>query len=117
MPQDAAIIFEDVTKRFGDGRPALDHVSLAVQAREFLAVVGASGSGKTTLLQLINRLSEPSGGRLRVGGADVQSLDPIALRDRVRTLEDERERLERHAAFLEARIRGLHSRVRYVVES
>ena len=45
------------------------------------------------------------------------SLDPIALRDRVRTLEDERERLERHAAFLEARIRGLHSRVRYVVES
>jgi osmoprotectant transport system ATP-binding protein len=80
---DAAITFEDVTKRFGDGPPALDRVSLSVQAREFLAIVGASGSGKTTLLRLINRLSEPSTGLLRIGGADVQSLDAIALRRRI----------------------------------
>jgi hypothetical protein len=46
-----------------------------------------------------------------------QSLDPIALRDRIVQLEEERERLDRHAAFLEERIRGLLSRVRYVVES
>ena len=46
-----------------------------------------------------------------------QSLDPIALRDRIVQLEKERERLDRHAAFLEERIRGLLSRVRYVVES
>ncbi|HET9333663.1 MAG TPA: hypothetical protein VFQ21_08785 [Gemmatimonadota bacterium] len=46
-----------------------------------------------------------------------QSLDPIALRDRIVKLEKERERLDRHAAFLEERIRGLLSRVRYVVES
>jgi transposase len=45
------------------------------------------------------------------------SLDPIELQGRVRTLEAERERLERHAAFLEDRIRGLLSRVRYVIES
>ena len=59
---------------------ALDRLSLTVQAREFLAIVGASAPARTTLLQLINRLSEPSEGRLRVGGADVQSLDPITLR-------------------------------------
>jgi osmoprotectant transport system ATP-binding protein len=80
MPQSTAITFEDITKRFGDGPPALDRVSLAVQTREFLAIVGASGSGKTTLLRLINRLLDPSSGVLRIGGADAQSLDPVALR-------------------------------------
>lgn len=44
-------------------------------------------------------------------------LDPLELQDRVRALEAERERLDHHAAFLEDRIRGLLSRVRYVVES
>jgi osmoprotectant transport system ATP-binding protein len=83
MPQDTAITFEDVTKQFSEGAPALDRVTLAVQSREFLAIVGASGSGKTTLLQLINRLSEASAGHVRVGGVDVQSLDPIALRRRI----------------------------------
>jgi len=83
MPEDAAITLEGVTKHFGDGAPALDGVSLSVRPREFLAVVGASGSGKTTLLRLINRLSEPSAGTLRVGGADVTTLDPIALRRRI----------------------------------
>jgi hypothetical protein len=46
-----------------------------------------------------------------------KALDPLELQDRVRALEEERERLDRHAAFLEDRIRGLLSRVRYVVES
>jgi phage shock protein A len=45
------------------------------------------------------------------------SLDPIELQDRVRALETDKERIERHAAFLEDRIRGLLSRVRYVIES
>ena len=83
MPESAAITFETVTKRFGDGAPVLDRLSLSVPARQFLAVIGASGSGKTTLLQLINRLSEPSAGVLRIGGTDAQSLDPIALRRRI----------------------------------
>jgi osmoprotectant transport system ATP-binding protein len=83
MAEEAAITLEGVTKHFGDGVRALEGVSLAVSAREFLAVVGASGSGKTTLLRLINRLSEPSAGTLRVGGADAASLDPIELRRRI----------------------------------
>jgi osmoprotectant transport system ATP-binding protein len=76
----AAISFQDVSKRYGDGPPALQRVSLDVGGREFLAIVGGSGSGKTTLLRLINRLSDPSDGTVRVRGADVNSLDPIALR-------------------------------------
>jgi hypothetical protein len=45
------------------------------------------------------------------------SLDPVELERRLRVLETDRARLERHAAFLEGRIRGLLSRVRYVIES
>ena len=83
MPEHAAIAFEDVSKRFGDAAPALAGVSFTVKPREFLAIVGASGSGKTTLLKLINRLSEPTAGAVRVGGVEVQTLDPIALRRRI----------------------------------
>lgn len=46
-----------------------------------------------------------------------KGLDPVALQERVQALEAEAERLQRHAAFLEDRIRGLLSRVRYVIES
>ena len=83
MPEDAAITFEDVTKHFGDTAPALDRVSLVVKPREFLVIVGASGSGKTTLLQLINRLSEPTSGRVRIGSVEANTLDPIVLRRRI----------------------------------
>ena len=70
---DAAISLTGVSKRYGDGKPALSDVSLTVAAREFLAVVGGSGSGKTTLLRLINRLSDPSDGTVQVRGANVQT--------------------------------------------
>src|SRR5262245_33904973 len=80
----SALSLEDVTKIYGDGgRAALDHVTLRVRSREFLAIVGGSGSGKTTLLQLINRLSEPTSGTVRIGDDDVRSLDPVALRRRI----------------------------------
>src|SRR5436190_6780882 len=79
-----AIALEAVSKSYGDGRLAvLDRVSIAVHAREFLAIVGPSGSGKTTLLRLINRLIEPSAGTVRVEGEDVRAVDPIALRRRI----------------------------------
>ncbi len=83
MPEHAAIAFEDVSKRFGDAAPALAGVSFTVKPREFLVIVGASGSGKTTLLQLINRLSEPTAGRLRIGGVEAHTLDPTVLRRRI----------------------------------
>jgi osmoprotectant transport system ATP-binding protein len=83
MAENAAIMLKEVTKRFGGNAPALDGVSLIVKPREFLVIVGASGSGKTTLLQLVNRLSEPTTGQLRIGGVDARTLDPIALRRRM----------------------------------
>jgi osmoprotectant transport system ATP-binding protein len=61
----------------------LNGVSLEVRAREFLAIVGPSGSGKTTLLRLINRLTDPSAGLVRVNGEDVQAVDAVALRRRI----------------------------------
>jgi osmoprotectant transport system ATP-binding protein len=77
---DEAIAFGTVSKRYGEAPPALDRVSLTIAPREFMAIVGSSGSGKTTLLRLINRLADPSEGIVRVRGANVQDLDPIALR-------------------------------------
>jgi osmoprotectant transport system ATP-binding protein len=79
-----AISFHDVSKSYGDGRVnVLDHVSLAVRDREFLAIVGPSGSGKTTLLRLVNRLTDPTAGTVRVDGQDVQGIDAVALRRRI----------------------------------
>jgi osmoprotectant transport system ATP-binding protein len=84
MTEAAAIAFEDVSKSYDDGAvKALDRLSLAVRDREFLAIVGPSGSGKTTLLQLINRLTEPSAGSVRVEGEDVRAVPAIALRRRI----------------------------------
>jgi osmoprotectant transport system ATP-binding protein len=83
MSESAAIAIQHVSKRFGDGPAVLDGVSISVASGEFLAVVGASGSGKTTLLRLINRLHDASEGAVQVGGADVRSLDPVALRRRI----------------------------------
>jgi len=83
MTAETAISFEHVCVDHGAGRLALDNVSLQARAGEFLAVVGPSGSGKTTLLRLINRLSDPSSGLVRVNGAEIRTSDPIALRRRI----------------------------------
>ena len=58
---------------------ALDRVSLSVEAGEFFAVMGLSGSGKSTLVRHVNRLVEPTAGRVRVDGVDVSALDRRGL--------------------------------------
>ncbi|HWM47233.1 MAG TPA: ABC transporter ATP-binding protein [Xanthobacteraceae bacterium] len=77
----AAIAFEAVSKRYGT-QSVLDDISFSIGRGEFVAIVGPSGSGKTTLLRLVNRLSEATDGVVRIGGEDILSLDPIALRRR-----------------------------------
>ncbi|MDY0166533.1 MAG: ATP-binding cassette domain-containing protein [Thermoguttaceae bacterium] len=77
------IVFDAVTKTFPGGLTAVDRLSLEVAEGETLVLLGASGSGKTTSMKMINRLIEPSGGRILVGGDDVMQTDPTALRRRI----------------------------------
>ncbi|GAA1305913.1 ABC transporter ATP-binding protein [Saccharothrix xinjiangensis] len=71
----------DVTKRYaGSSEPAVDSVSLTVPAGEIVVFVGPSGCGKTTTMRMINRLIEPTSGRITIGGTDTRSLDPDELR-------------------------------------
>ncbi|MCQ9129974.1 ATP-binding cassette domain-containing protein [Streptomyces hilarionis] len=77
----ASIELEHLTKRFpGAAEPSVDDVTLRVGAGETVVLVGPSGCGKSTTLKMINRLIEPSGGRIRIGGADVTGIDPVGLR-------------------------------------
>jgi len=79
MPAETAIAWEGVTKRYRD-TAAVDDVSAAIAAGSFVALVGGSGAGKSTLLQCVNRLVEPTAGRVLVSGRDVRDLPAPALR-------------------------------------
>ena len=78
-----ALAFDGVAKRYADGSVAVAGVTLDVAAGAFVALVGASGSGKSTLLKTVNRLVEPSAGRVTIDGADVAAEPPWRLRRRI----------------------------------
>ena len=78
----AAIELEAVGRNYG-AVAAVRELSLRVAAGEFLVLVGASGCGKTTTLKMINRLVEPSAGRVTLGGRDTRDLPAAALRRRI----------------------------------
>ena len=77
------IELDAVRKVYPGGQVALHEVSLRVAAGTTLALLGPSGCGKTTLLKLINRLLEPTAGRVVIDGEDSATLDPVALRRRI----------------------------------
>ncbi len=90
MSQDAAthseplIRLEHVTKSYpGVDEPAVRDLTLEVQPGEILVLVGPSGCGKSTTLRLINRMIEPTSGRIFYEGEDVTTVDPNALRRRI----------------------------------
>ena len=66
-----------------DGRAVVDDVSLTVSRGELVALVGTSGSGKTTLLRMVNRLVEPSAGRVLIDGTDTAGIPAHLLRRRI----------------------------------
>jgi phosphonate transport system ATP-binding protein len=74
------LVLDGVTRRFGNVS-AVSSVSLTIEAGGFVGIVGRSGAGKSTLLRLINRLIEPSGGRIVFDGLDITTLRGSALRD------------------------------------
>ncbi|MBA3879849.1 MAG: ABC transporter ATP-binding protein [Sphingobium sp.] len=87
MPQEStrgpSVAFERVSKRYASTVAAVADVSLTIAAGSFVALVGSSGSGKSTLLKTINRLVEPSEGRVLMAGAPVDDEEPHALRRRI----------------------------------
>ena len=74
------LVLEGLTKSFGS-KTAVDAVSLSVPAGQFVGVIGRSGAGKSTLLRMINRLAEPSAGRIAWEGRDVTALRGRKLRE------------------------------------
>jgi osmoprotectant transport system ATP-binding protein len=73
-----------VTKRYpGQREPAVDGFTMSINPGETPVFVGPSGCGKTTTMRMINRLIEPSSGRITIGGDDALSLDPDDLRRRI----------------------------------
>ena len=71
---------QNLTKVFPDGTVALKDVSFEVQDGEFLAIIGLSGSGKSTLLRCINRLIDPTSGRVVWDGQDITAANGAELR-------------------------------------
>ncbi|PSL38525.1 osmoprotectant transport system ATP-binding protein [Labedella gwakjiensis] len=77
------ISFDGVSKRFPDGSLAVDDFTLTIPSRSTTVFVGSSGSGKTTLLRMINRMVDPTAGRISIDGDDVAKLEPVKLRRRI----------------------------------
>src|SRR4051812_49463292 len=81
MPGQAAeLVSEEVRKRYGEGDPAVDRLSLTISAGEICVLVGPSGGGKTTALKLVNRLIPLTSGDIRIDGKSINALDVTELR-------------------------------------
>ncbi|RMG86203.1 MAG: phosphonate ABC transporter ATP-binding protein [Chloroflexi bacterium] len=74
------LIIENLVKIYDNGFQALDNVSFEVPDGQFVALIGLSGSGKSTLLRCINRLIEPTAGRIVWNGVDVTALSDEEMR-------------------------------------
>ena len=75
-----ALRIENLCKTYGDGTRALKEVSFKVEPGEFVAILGKSGSGKSTLLRCINRLVEPTSGRIFLDDEEVTGAGTGQLR-------------------------------------
>ena len=77
---DLAVAFDHVGLTTPDGRVILEQINLEIAEGSTTALLGRSGSGKTTLMRMVNRLTEPTAGRVMVHGRATSDWDPIALR-------------------------------------
>jgi ABC-type multidrug transport system fused ATPase/permease subunit len=88
-PGRGRVELRNVTFGYGDGPDALHDVSLTVEAGSTVALVGATGSGKSTLVRLLPRLYDPRSGSVLIDGADVRTLDLVALRGAIAVVDDD----------------------------
>jgi osmoprotectant transport system ATP-binding protein len=79
----ASIQLDGVRKQYPDGTIAVGDLSLEVRAGELVVLIGPSGCGKSTVLRMVNRLIEPTAGRILIDGEDVTRTDPVQLRRRI----------------------------------
>ncbi|MDQ3484873.1 MAG: ATP-binding cassette domain-containing protein, partial [Actinomycetota bacterium] len=81
--EDLMIRLQGVGKTYPGGSVAVRELDLDVCRGELVTLVGPSGCGKSTTLKMINRLIEPSTGRIELGGEDVTQMDAVKLRRRI----------------------------------
>lgn len=74
------IRFDHVSKSYPDGTVAVDDLNLTCPTGQITVLVGPSGCGKTTSLRMINRMIDPTAGRIEIEGRDIMSADPAELR-------------------------------------
>jgi len=88
--QGGRITFEDVTFHYGGHRaPLYDGLSIDIRAGERVGLVGRSGSGKTTFVKLVQRLYDPSGGRILIDGQDIAKATQQSLRSQIAIVQQE----------------------------
>ena len=82
-PLDGDIEFRHVRFGYDAGHPVLSDVSFTAKADQTVAILGATGSGKSTMMNLLQRLYEPDGGEITIGGRDIHTIEKKYLRSRV----------------------------------
>ncbi|WP_125591066.1 betaine/proline/choline family ABC transporter ATP-binding protein [Companilactobacillus jidongensis] len=74
------ISFQNVAKNYRGGNDAVEDINITVNKGEFVCLIGTSGSGKTTTMRMINRMIEPSRGKIIFKGKNLKTFDPVRLR-------------------------------------
>ncbi|MGE7906419.1 betaine/proline/choline family ABC transporter ATP-binding protein [Peribacillus sp. NPDC094092] len=74
---------ENVSKIYKGGKKAVNNISLDIKKGEFICFIGPSGCGKTTTMKMINRLIEPSEGKILINGENILDEDPVELRRQI----------------------------------
>lgn len=82
MSEKTMIQFEQVSKAYGE-KTVVDDINLKIKSGEFITILGTSGSGKTTLLKMINKLIEPTSGKIFFAGQDIEQMDSVSLRRQI----------------------------------
>ena len=77
------IEFQHVSKIYKGGKVAVEDVNLSFEKGEFICFIGTSGSGKTTSMRMINRMTEPTKGKILIDGQDIQKLNAVELRRKI----------------------------------
>ncbi|MBP2643552.1 MAG: putative signal transduction protein with domain containing protein [Firmicutes bacterium] len=74
------IRFENISKSYEHGHKVINDINLHIKEGEILVFIGSSGCGKTTTMKMINRLVEPTTGKIFIKGEDISKLNPVELR-------------------------------------